>query len=579
MFAITVFTFILCLAGQGVDAQGPWIPEPLPEVTPPDVVNLFLQNAADGAGDLVASVVNADATAATYQVTCNPEATGRAEKGYCGYANWASPIIVTQGANFMKFSYTERGGEAGDYLLSESCTFAATTAATAICTNSYGDGQPPYSDAFTTQDPLETVTYDGKLVTIEMDDSTITVMDPTASAYGPPPFIPVKITAGLEKLKATSGVAASTGSVSSVTSAAVPSITSAPNVNAATTSQSPTSTSVQTGGSSRLPGASSWQIVGLSSLLGLGALSRSPSSALLFLTCFVFSLFTAGSAQFVQASNTATVTQTDSASQSTETAVVTSTAFPSLPTLTPFPSTRRTGTVDTVNNPATLLDVPIVSFAIGGAILGTDNYRLGDVFGSIIAVDATATTYDIGCDSYATSGADDATYIRRYCPSGLPHFTIAQGPSTIHFSQIDTITEEGFTNAYTRACTFTNTATVTCSAEVTQLAEWNVDSEGVTFRDPMTYSESTTWTWRPENTTAPWIPVQITAGLEKLSAFEASLTAGSSAGTASTPLPSSATTGAAPAASETGSGAVEKSIVLKTWMVLVAACVAVCIML
>jgi len=57
MISTTVFTFLfsrLVLAQNGA-----WVPEPLPAITPPDVVNLLIQDAADGAGDFVASVIGA----------------------------------------------------------------------------------------------------------------------------------------------------------------------------------------------------------------------------------------------------------------------------------------------------------------------------------------------------------------------------------------------------------------------------------------------------------------------------------------------------------------------------------------
>jgi len=57
MISTTVFTLLFL---HYVNAQnGAWVPEPLPAITPPDVVNLLIQDAADGAGDFVASVVGA----------------------------------------------------------------------------------------------------------------------------------------------------------------------------------------------------------------------------------------------------------------------------------------------------------------------------------------------------------------------------------------------------------------------------------------------------------------------------------------------------------------------------------------
>ena len=57
MFSNTVFT--LLLFGLSAAQNGAWVPKPLPAVTPSDVVNLLIQDAADGAGDYVASVIGA----------------------------------------------------------------------------------------------------------------------------------------------------------------------------------------------------------------------------------------------------------------------------------------------------------------------------------------------------------------------------------------------------------------------------------------------------------------------------------------------------------------------------------------
>lgn len=57
MLLATVLTFLF--VGLVKAQNGAWVPEPLPSVTPPDVVNLLIQNAADGAGDFVASVIGA----------------------------------------------------------------------------------------------------------------------------------------------------------------------------------------------------------------------------------------------------------------------------------------------------------------------------------------------------------------------------------------------------------------------------------------------------------------------------------------------------------------------------------------
>ncbi|CZR67813.1 uncharacterized protein PAC_17712 [Phialocephala subalpina] len=191
-----------------VFAQGPWVPEPLPLVTPDDVVNLLVQDADDGAGDFVASVIAADSTAATYLVNCNP-ATSRD----CGFAAWSSPIIMTQGLSTYNWRYTET--ESDGFTLSEACTFNGTTASVAICTNSYNDNSGLYSDAYTTEDPYTTQTYDGKLATDQYGSSWI---DYQNSLFGPPPFIPVKITAGLERLSVFRAAATTTGSSSTGTS-------------------------------------------------------------------------------------------------------------------------------------------------------------------------------------------------------------------------------------------------------------------------------------------------------------------------------------------------------------------------
>jgi len=87
------------------------------------------------------------------------------------------------------------------------------------------------------------------------------------------------------------------------------------------------------------------------------------------------------------------------------------------------------------------------------------------------------------------------------------------------------------------------------------MASYDVNSQGETFLSPMTASEATSWTYgvdvRGQTKTVPWIPVQITAGAEKIAAFQARKTSG----TTESVLRTASTGGVSPSAtSEVGGG-------------------------
>ena len=148
--------------------------------------------------------------------------------------------------------------------LSEWCTFDGTTASTATCTNSWGDEYPPETDAYTTETPLETRTYDGRLG--HYSGESYSFVDYENSLWGPPPFIPVQITAGLASLSAFRDAAATTtseisatGSVGSFTKSTTgATITSAPKVVSSTSVPSSTSGAGTAVGSGAAKGAAGY---------------------------------------------------------------------------------------------------------------------------------------------------------------------------------------------------------------------------------------------------------------------------------------------------------------------------------
>ena len=123
-------------------------------------------------------------------------------------------------------------------------------AKTAICTNSLGFN---FEDSTTTEklDQVVTVTYDGRLGTDEVGSSFI---DEGLSLFGPPPFLKVKITAGLEKLKGfTASVASTTSGGAQPTGDLVPAITPAPTLGTSLVVQTGApASSTKTGGSAQL---------------------------------------------------------------------------------------------------------------------------------------------------------------------------------------------------------------------------------------------------------------------------------------------------------------------------------------
>lgn len=124
--------------------------------------------------------------------------------------------------------------------MNERCTFDGTTASTAICTNSYNDDDNDLliTNSATTQDAFTTLTYDGKLASNQYGSEIV-----FPSFNGPPPFIPVKITAGLSSLSVlNAAVATGTSSIStssqSTSQTASPTITSMPKGTGSTSSVS-----------------------------------------------------------------------------------------------------------------------------------------------------------------------------------------------------------------------------------------------------------------------------------------------------------------------------------------------------
>ncbi|KAK0101077.1 hypothetical protein ONS95_012938 [Cadophora gregata] len=165
-----------------------WIPEPLPSVTPDGVVNLFIQEMDGYAGLFEASVIKVEASSTTYWVACASSISEDA----CPF----DPIppytgmTVTQGAKGMQMTNSEEG-----WSVPQSCTFATTAASVATCTNYWSVGHTAdeinysLSTSYTDQ---YTRTYVAKLPYKSW----------RLEHWGQPPFIPVSITAGAEKLVA-----------------------------------------------------------------------------------------------------------------------------------------------------------------------------------------------------------------------------------------------------------------------------------------------------------------------------------------------------------------------------------------
>lgn len=130
--------------------------------------------------------------------------------------------------------------------LSERCTFNGTTASIAICTNSYGDDFSLVTNEATTQDPITTQTYDGKVATDLYGHSSL---DFGRSLNGPPAFIPVKITAGLASLSAFRAAVTTTGSLTS-TSGSSSQATASPTITSLAKSTSSTISIASSGSSS-----------------------------------------------------------------------------------------------------------------------------------------------------------------------------------------------------------------------------------------------------------------------------------------------------------------------------------------
>lgn len=130
----------------------------------------------------------------------------------------------------------------------EACTFNGTLAKSAICTNSLGFNFGT-STTWQQENPYHTLTFDGRLAT---DGAGHSFIDEGLGLWGPPPFIQVKITAGLEKLKGSAVSATATGP-SNATDSSVPTITPAPTLSNSLGAPTggPTSSS-RTGGSSNL---------------------------------------------------------------------------------------------------------------------------------------------------------------------------------------------------------------------------------------------------------------------------------------------------------------------------------------
>ncbi|KAH8648174.1 hypothetical protein BGZ60DRAFT_437730 [Tricladium varicosporioides] len=178
----------------------------------------------------------------------------------------------------------------------------------------------------------------------------------------------------------------------------------------------------------------------------------------------------------------------------------------------------------------------VVNLLLGDSSIGESDIRFrGKVVGSIIGVDSTATTYDVAC---ATSGPIIFPSTTPACVGG-DHVTITQGPSTMVLTQA--VVTAGNSQNFREGCTFSNTETVTCSLI-------NVVGKVLVVSGQTTTALSTEISSRvnaPPTNPPLYFTVTITAGLEKVSAFQAAASPTSTVtGISSTPaISSSSATG------------------------------------
>ncbi|CAD6452294.1 126bcc80-389a-4953-80d0-299f458c0ebf [Sclerotinia trifoliorum] len=181
--------------------------------------------------------------------------------------------------------------------------------------------------------------------------------------------------------------------------------------------------------------------------------------------------------------------------------------------------------------------------------------------GSIIASDATATTYSITCGSTTTTAASTSAYFGYENDCGIPDsFTFTQGPSTIAYVYtIDyafdiTMTETASASAptgsghaeYEVGCVISGSSSAFCTGI-------NIESSGTST---ISSDASTTVTGTDFSSLLSGIPVTITAGFASTTSSATPTTSGASAtgvsATGSSKSSASASSSASGSAASTG---------------------------
>ncbi|APA13618.1 predicted protein [Sclerotinia sclerotiorum 1980 UF-70] len=177
--------------------------------------------------------------------------------------------------------------------------------------------------------------------------------------------------------------------------------------------------------------------------------------------------------------------------------------------------------------------------------------------GSIIASDATATTYSITCGSTTASAAPTSAYFDDEDDCGIPDsFTFTQGPSTIAYvytidyafdiTMIQTASDAAPTGSgHAVGCVISNSSSAYCTGI-------NVESSGTST---ISSDASTTVTGTDFSSLLSGIPVTITAGLASTTSSATPTTSGASAtGASATGASASGSSKSSTSASSSASG-------------------------
>jgi len=165
----------------------------------------------------------------------------------------------------------------------------------------------------------------------------------------------------------------------------------------------------------------------------------------------------------------------------------------------------------------------VVNLLLGDSSIGDSDIRVvgGVLHGSVIAVDSTATTYDVAC---ALTAPVSFPFTTPACVGGA-HVTITQGPRTAFVTQV--FVTASTSKNYRQGCTFSTSNTATCS--ITNTVSATIVSNGKTVTTSFTQTSSGV-NAAPSNPPL-YFPVTVTAGLDKLGAVQAKATSTPSTGT------------------------------------------------